>query len=114
MVLLNQPHKPRSTKELAFTVRGLCDSVRMKYKNISGLQRHSPFFIGHFFENAERKTRRHESPFNAPLAHQLVHLFEHFRGLQLLRSKTAHDSDSHRSIEGGGRALAAHVPQRNS
>src|SRR6266436_2790767 len=103
MVLLNQLHKPGSTEELAFTVRSLRDSVRMKYKNISGLQCHSPFFIGHFFENAERKTRqfnfaaapifveqglrlpgvchskllaaflpgrktrRHESPFNAPL-----------------------------------------------
>ena len=122
----------------------------MKYKNISSFQRHSPFFIVHFFEDAQRKTcqfnfaappilvkerlrlpgvchskllaaflpgrkaRRHKPPFDTPLAYQLVHLFEHFRGLQLLRSKTPHDSDGHRSIESGSRSFAAYVSQRNS
>src|SRR5258706_8776239 len=34
------------------------DLIRVKYKNISGLQRNSPFVVGHFFEDAHRKARQ--------------------------------------------------------
>src|SRR5258708_40175500 len=57
MVLFDQLHKPCGAEELAFAVRGLRDSVRMKHKNVSRIERNSPFVVSAFFENAQRKTR---------------------------------------------------------
>src|SRR6267154_6445235 len=56
VVLFDQLHNPRGAEELAFAVHGLRDSVRMEYKNISGLQRDRPFVVSHFLKNAQRKS----------------------------------------------------------
>src|SRR5260370_28449624 len=58
MVLFDQLHKPCGAEELAFAVRGLRDSVRMKHKNVSRIERNSPFVVGDFFKNAQRETRQ--------------------------------------------------------
>src|SRR6267143_1799447 len=58
VVLFDQLHNPRRAEELAFAVHGLRDSVRVEYKNISGLQRDRPFVVSHFLENAQWKSRQ--------------------------------------------------------
>jgi len=55
MVLFNQLHQARGSEELAFAVHRLRDSVRVKYENVSRLQRNSPLVIVHFFENSNGK-----------------------------------------------------------
>ena len=44
----------------------------------------------------------------------MVHLPQHFRGLQLLRRQAAHDADGHRAIQRRRCALPADVAQRNA
>jgi len=54
----------------------------------------------------------HEAAFDPAFTYQLVHLTKHFRGLKFLRCQAAHDADSDRAVEGGGRAFAAHIAER--
>src|SRR5712664_4340536 len=56
MVLFDQLHKPCGAEELALAVHGLRDSVRMKHKNVSRIERNSPFVVSDFFE--DRKSTR--------------------------------------------------------
>ena len=48
----------------------------------------------------------HESPLNAALANELIHLTQHFRGLQFLRSETSHDANRDSAVECSRRAFA--------
>src|SRR5712692_8320982 len=68
MVLFDQLHNSRRAEELAFAVHGFRDSVRVEYKNISGLQRDGPFLVSHFLENSQWKSRQ----FNLPAASVFV------------------------------------------
>src|SRR5260370_25686739 len=69
VMLLDQRSQPRGAEKLAFAVRRLRDSVRMKDKNVSRLEPNPPFVIGHFLEYPPRKARQFHLAAPATLVH---------------------------------------------
>ena len=60
------------------------------------------------------KARGHEAAFDPALADKMIHLAQHFRGLQFLRRQAAHDADRHGAVKRRGSALSADVAERNA
>jgi len=60
------------------------------------------------------ETCSHESTLNATLAYELIHLTQHFRGLQFLRSEASHDANRDSAVERGRRAFAADIGKRDA
>ena len=60
------------------------------------------------------ETCGHKPAFDAALPHNLIHLPQHFRGLQLLWCETPHNPDGHGTVESGSSTFAAYISQRNA
>src|SRR4030095_9325417 len=55
------------------------------------------------------KAGGHEAAFDAALADELIHLAEHFSGLQFLRSESGHDADGDGSVKRRGGTFPADI-----
>ena len=97
----------RKTGELDLAAAPLFVQKRLRLTGIRHAQLAAPFL-------PRREASGHKPALDAAFANHLVHLAQHFCGLQLLRRQAAHDSDRHRAVERRRCSLAADVTQSDA
>src|SRR5262245_11002502 len=92
----------RKSSQLDFAAAPILIEQRLRLPGIGNTEFAAAFL-------PRRKARSHETAFDAPLADELIHLAQHFRRLQFLRSQTAHDANRHGTVERSGSSLSADI-----